>query len=308
MMIKLGKNKVAECINECGLEDFVSKILPPQTYILTKRNSVKESVLGLVYDMKLRPIILNMPKKQGCRTGIGKLELIEHLYGSNRYAKEQIEKADPAWLRKTIKYAFIHNCPVKCATMHRLKSAEEKARKSAIAKKKREAKISEFAAKVENAPKASPNETFGVAVVDLTLAPKDFDFGSLSLPMADNALMFLTVKPKDMKKALYIIDLWQFSYIDNAVWNRDFSKSGSDWCDNKHTMILIATKGTPKEPVKGFKLNSVHYERQTLETIYIPDYYYDMIEQMCPGQPYLEVFSHRQYSDSWHILNLTSNN
>ena len=70
----------------------------------------------------------------------------------------------------------------------------------------------------------------------------------------------------------------------------------------------LATKGKPQEPEKGFSLKSVHYERQTLETVYIPDYYYDMIEQMCPGLQYLEVFSHRQYSDSWHIFDTNSGN
>lgn len=72
-------------------------------------------------------------------------------------------------------------------------------------------------------------------------------------------------------------------------------------------MLLIATKGNPEAPIKGFSLMSVYYERQTSETVYIPDYYYDMIEQMCPGQQDLEVFSHRQYNDSWHIFELTLN-
>lgn len=307
----LTSKQISDAVKEYGLTDFIKTQLPPATYLSASRKSVKDSVIALINDIKLKSILLNMPKRQGAHPGKGipsKAVLVETLYGLDRYHREQIEKADPAWLRKTIKYAFKHNCPVKCATMHRLKNAEEKARKSAIAKKKREAKVSEFAAKVENAIKASPDETFGVAVVDLTLAPKDFDFSSLSLPMADNALMFLAVSPKDMKKALDVIDLWQFSYIDNAIWNRDFSKPGCDWCDNQHTMILIATKGTPEKLEKSFSLTSVHYDRQTLDTIYIPDYYYSMIEQMCPEQQYLEVFSHRQYSDSWHILDTNFNN
>ena len=193
--------------------------------------------------MKLREVLLSIPKRQGAHPGKGipsKTTLVETLYGLDRYHREQIEKADLAWLRKTIKYAVKHNSPVKCATMIRLKVEEEKARKAAIATKRKEAQTAEFAAKVENSKKASSDEEFGVALVDLTLAPENFGFGSISLPMAKDSLMLLAVKPKDMKKALDIIDLWQFSYIDNVVWDRDFTKSGSCWSDNKHTMIPVS--------------------------------------------------------------------
>ena len=307
----LTSKQIDDAIKEYGLTDFISTKLPPATYISVGRKSVKDSITALLNDMKLREILVKMPKRPGAHPGKelpSKTVLVETLYGLDRYHREQIEKADSAWLRKTIKYAVKHNCPVKCATIIRLKNEAEKARKSAIARKKKEAQTAEFAAKVENSKKASSDEKFGAALVDLVFAPEDFDFSSVSLPMAENSLMLMAVRPKDMKKALAIIDLWQFSYIDNVIWNRDFSKPESCWSDNKHTVILIASKGNPEKPMEGFKLNSVHYERQTLETVYIPDYYYDMIEQMCPGLQYLEVFSHRQYSDSWHFFDTNFDN
>ena len=307
----LPSKQIDDAVKEYGLTDFITTILPPKDYLSVCRKSVKDSITALLNDMKLREILLSIPKRQGAHPGKGipsKTILVETLYGLDRYHREQLEQADVAWLRKTITYADKPNSPVKCATMIRLKGEEEKARKAAIATKQKEAQTAAFAAKVENAKKASPDEEFGAALVDLTCAPEDFDFASVSLPMADNSLMLLAVRPKNMKKALDIIDLWQFSYVDNVVWDRDFTKLGSCWSDNKHTMILIATKGKPQEPEKGFSLKSVHYERQTLETVYIPDYYYDMIEQMCPGLQYLEVFSHRQYSDSWHIFDTNSGN
>lgn len=298
-------------IKKYNLEKFVYSTLPPEKYISGKIRSVEVSIQVLKYNSLLQPVLKSIPNRSGAHPGKGipsKQALVEELYGLNRYRRELIEKADFSYMEQAIKTARETKKPTDINKMMKIKKDEEMAKKAEAKRQEKEAREAEFAAKVENATKASPDEMFGAAVVDLTLAPEDFDFGSLSLPMADNALMFLAVRPKDMKKALDVIDLWQFSYIDNAIWNRDFTKPGSCWCDNKHTMILIATKGTPKEPVKGFSLASVHYERQTLDTIYIPDYYYDMIEQMCPGQQYLEVFSHRQYSDSWHILNLTSNN
>lgn len=307
----LTSKQIDDAIKKYGLTDFITTMLPPATYISAGRKSVKDSVVALMNDMKLKSILVKMPKRPGARPGKGlpsKTVLVETLYGLDCYHREQIEKADLAWLRKTIKYAVKHNCPVKCATMIRLKNEEEKARKAAERKKLKEAQTAEFAAKAENAKKASSDEEFGTALIDMTLAPKDFDFSSVSLPMAEDSLMLMAVKPKDTIKALDILNQWQYSYVDNVIWNRDFTKPGSYWSDNKHTMILIASKGNPEKPMEGFKLNSVHYERQTLDTVHIPDYYYDMIEQMCPGQQYLEVFSHRQYSDSWHVFDTNSNN
>lgn len=298
-------------IKKYNLEKFVYSTLPPEKYISGKIRSVEVSIQVLKYNSLLQPVLKSIPNRSGAHPGKGipsKQALVEELYGLNRYRRELIEKADFSYMEQAIKMARETKKPTDINKMMKIKKDDEAAKKAEAKRQEKEAREAEFAAKVENAIKASPDETFGAAVVDLTLAPKDFDFSSLSLPMADNALMCLAVNPKDMKKAMDVIDLWQFSYIDNAVWNRDFSKSGSDWCDNKHTMLLIATKGTPEEPVKGFRLASVYYERQTLDTIYIPEYYYDMIEQMCPGQQYLEVFSHRQHSDSWHVLDTNFNN
>lgn len=211
-------------------------------------------------------------------------------------------------MEKAIEEARSSKTPTSVSKMIKLKRKHEEEQKSIERKKRKEAQTAEFAAKVENAKKASLDEEFSTALVDMTLAPEDFDFASISLPMADDSLILMAVRPKDMKKALDILNLWQYSYVDNVIWNRDFSKPGSFWSDNKHTVILMATKGSPEKPMKEFKLNSVHYERQTLDTVHIPDYYYDMIEQMCPGQQYLEIFSHRQYSDSWHVFDTNLNN
>lgn len=254
----LTSKQIDDAIKKYGLTDFITTMLPPATYISAGRKSVKDSVVALMNDMKLKSILVKMPKRPGAHPGKGlpsKATLVETLYGLDRYHREQIEKADEAWLRKTIKYAVKHNCPVKCATMIRLKNKEEKARKVAERKKLKEVQTAEFAAKAENAKKASLDEEFGAALVDLTFAPKDFDFASVSLPMAEDSLMLMVVKPKDMIKALDILNLWQYSYVDNVIWNRDFSKPGSFWSDNKHTMILIASKGNPEKPMDGFKLN-----------------------------------------------------
>ena len=302
------KKEIEYSIKEYGLEDFVSKTLPPKTYNSTKRNSIEESVLGLIYDMRLRPIILDMPKKQGSRKSIGKLELIELLYGLNRYGKEQIEKADPKWLKKTIKYAFTHQCPVKCATMIRLKREEEKFRNLAKAKREKEAEEAELDKKLEEAKKANPDELFDAALIDLPLAPKDFDFSSLSLPLTDNALLLVAVEADDMVRGLEFIKHQNAVYKTNFIWDRDRIFVNGEWCKNRHTMFLLSVKGDPERPHNTFKAESVFFEHQSSATHYVPDYFYELIENMCLGKQYLEVFSNRQFSDSWHILDTKTNN
>ncbi len=297
-------------IKKYNLEKFVYTTLPPEKYIFGNIRSVEVSIQVLKYNSLLQPGLKSIPKRAGAHPGKGipsKQALVEKLYGLTRYQRELIEKADFSYMDQAIKIARETKKPTDINKMMKIKKDEELTKKAEAKRQEKEAREAEFAAKVENATKASPDQLFGAALVDLTFAPEDFDYNSVSLPMADNSLMLLAVRPKDMTRAMEIIKSWQFNYVDNAIWNRDFTKPGSCWCDNKHTMLLIATKGNPEAPIKGFSLMSVYYERQTSETVYIPDYYYDMIEQMCPGQQYLEVFSHRQYNDSWHIFELTLN-
>ena len=306
----LASPTIIKAIEAYDLKRFVYTQVPPTKYVSGKTKSVEVSIRVLDYNRLLPPILQSIPTRSGAHPGKGlpsKTALVETLYGLDRYHREQIEKADFSWFDKAVEEARTTQIPTSVAKMMKLKKKYEDEQKAIERKREKDAKASEFAAKVENAQKVSSDEMFGAALVDLTFVPDDFDFGSISLPMADDALLFLVVRPKDLAVAMNLIDSWQFNYVDSVVWNRDFIKQGSCWSDNKHTILLIATKGSPEKPMDGFKLNSVHYERQTLDTVYIPDYYYDMIEQMCPGQQYLEVFSHRQYSDSWHVYDLTLN-
>ena len=306
----LASPTIIKAIEAYDLKRFVYTQVPPTKYVSGKTKSVEVSIRVLDYNRLLQPILQSIPTRSGAHPGKGlpsKTSLVETLYGLDRYHREKIEKADFSWFDKAVEEARKTKTPTSVAKMMKLKKKYEDEQKAIERKREKDAKADEFAAKVENAKIASSDETFGGAVVDLTFAPDDFDFGSTSLPMADDALLFLVVRPKDLAVAMNLIDSWQFNYVDSVVWNRDFTKPGSCWSDNRHTILLIATKGSPENPMEGFKLNSVHYERQTLDTVYIPDYYYDMIDHMCPGLQYLEVFSHRQYSDSWHVYDLTLN-
>lgn len=225
----LASPTIIKAIEAYDLKRFVYTQVPPTKYVSGKTKSVEVSIRVLDYNRLLQPILQSIPTRSGAHPGKGlpsKTSLVETLYGLDRYHREKIEKADFSWFDKAVEEARKTKTPTSVAKMMKLKKKYEDEQKAIERKREKDAKADEFAAKVENAKIASSDETFGVAVVDLTFAPDDFDFGSTSLPMADDALLFLVVRPKDLAVAMNLIDSWQFNYVDSVVWNRDFTKPG----------------------------------------------------------------------------------
>lgn len=226
----LTSSTTVAAIKKYNLEKFVYTTLPPEKYIFGKIRSVEVSIQVLKYNRLLQPVLKSIPKRAGAHPGKGipnKQALVEKLYGLTRYQRELIEKADFSYMDQAIKIARETKKPTDINKMMKIKKDEELTKKAEAKRQEKEAREAEFAAKVENATKASPNQLFGATLVDLTFAPEDFDYNSVSLPMADNSLMLLAVRPKDMTRAMEIIKSWQFNYVDNAIWNRDFTKPGS---------------------------------------------------------------------------------
>ncbi len=294
-----------DVIKEYGLEKLFYSTLPPQKYMSSRVKSVETSIQQLKYDQILHEVFKNIPKRQGNRKSIGKQELIEKLYGLNRYHKEQIEKADFSYLDKAIKAARENNSPTDINKMMKIKKDEELAKKAEEKRQAKEAEEAELEKLLETAKVASADENFDAALVDLTLAPKGW---SITLPLADDALLLVVVEADELLEGIKFIKSQEAVYKTNMVWDRDRLSISGDWCKNKHTMVLIAVKGNPGKPHETFKAESIYFEHQASATHYVPDNFYDLVEKMVPGEKqYLEVFSTRQYSDSWHIIDTKTN-
>ena len=304
----LNEENINTAIKEYGLLELVYTTLPPSQYKSVREKSVSESILKLKYDQILHDVFKNIPKRQGSRKEIGKQKLIEMLYGLNRYQKEQIEKADFSYMDKAIQQAKENQEPTSINKMMKIKKDEELAQKAEAKRLKKEAEEAELVKKLDEAKKANPDEVFDAALIDLPLAPKDFDFSSLSLPLTDDALLLVAVEADDMVRGLEFIKHQNAVYKTNFIWDRDRIFVTGEWCKNRHTMFLLAVKGDPERPHNTFKAESVFFEHQSSATHYVPDYFYELIENMCLGKQYLEVFSNRQFSDSWHILDTKTNN
>lgn len=300
--------KSSKAIAAYGLEKLVYSTLPPHKYISANVKSLETSIQKLKYDKILHEIFKEIPTRQGCRTSMGKQKLIEEIYGLNRYYKEKIEKADFSYMDKAIQQAKENQEPTSINKMMKIKKDEELAQKAEAKRLKKEAEEAELVKKLEEAKKANPDELFDAALIDLPLAPKDFDFSSLSLPLTDNALLLVAVEADDMVRGLEFIKHQNAVYKTNFIWDRDKLFVNGEWCKNRHTMFLLAVKGDPERPHNTFKAESVFFEHQSSATHYVPDYFYELIENMCLGKQYLEVFSNRQFSESWHILDTKTNN
>jgi len=297
----LSQEEVDQAIATYKLQKMVI-LVPPEKYKRTGKVSVSASITRLRYELALKPFLLSIPKRPGAHPGKGRPSkdvLVKNLYGLGRYAREQIEHLEAEWVEKAILYAQEYNEPATRILSFRLKKEFEQKAKETERMKKQAEKDQAYAEHVANAPKASEAQVFNGAIVDLTQRPEDTDFNSMTLPLAENALVLVAVMPKELPEAMELLKTLSLKYIDNVVWNRDTVKGGYAWSVNLHTNILLGIKGTLEEPEGYFRPQSDHLEHPLSDQKNLPDFYYDSMSNLVPGGAYLEVFSTRQYNDQW---------
>lgn len=292
------------------LSQFVQEEFSPKDYAEALKAAQEQAETVLRQELKLSYILRAIQKRPGAHPGKGlpsKKAIVNQIFHLNRYSAEQIEVLEDIYVEKAIEEALENgSIPTRRDAVSLQKAAEAEAKANERMDKKK-IKEAEIAAKMENARKASSDELFGVAWVDLTAATTTSNLEELELPMAESSVLFICVEPSKLLDALDIMKTWGFEYFTNVVWDRDIITPNSAWIKNQHTMILLGTKGAPIAPTSDFQMASLHFEHKTEDMAYLPDYYYDMIEQMCPSEQYLEVFSNRQFSESWHLYEPNSN-
>jgi len=311
----ISQQQLNAAIEAYNLQDLV-KILPPANYKAHAKKTVRSTIEAVCQDFILTPYLKAIPTKMGARTDKGKLSkriIVETLYDLNRYRTNNIEKLKQKWVRKAIKYAVKNGRKIDVAFVLRLEHENGEcyqkileAKKAEEKQKEKDAKKAAIAAKMATAVKANESLPYAGAIIDLTQNNLPKDLNSITLPLADDALVFIAVYPKDEQRAYSFIDTLGLIYVDSVVWDRDVQVPTGDWTKNQHTNVLVAIKGTPKEPDNDFQLASVYFEHKTPELLSLPDYYFSMMEEMNPGEQYLEVFSCCQFSDKWHIFETNS--
>lgn len=120
---------------------------------------------------------------------------------------------------------------------------------------------------------------------------------NMTIPSANNAVIFLWATAPKLREALKVMDAWGFEYKTHSIWNKDWIGMGY-WFRGQHELLLVGVKGIFSPPTDVNRVTSVYTEKRT-EHSKKPDYYYDLIESYFPNGKYLELFARQKHSDKW---------
>jgi N6-adenosine-specific RNA methylase IME4 len=110
----------------------------------------------------------------------------------------------------------------------------------------------------------------------------------LSLATPDAALFMWTTVPH-LRESFDVLAAWGFEYKTNIVWVKDKIGLGY-FVRNQHELLLVATRGDMPSPSPGNRPPSV-ITAPRREHSRKPDEAYEMIEQMYPELPKIELFA-----------------
>lgn len=117
------------------------------------------------------------------------------------------------------------------------------------------------------------------------------DIMKMEIPAAKDSILYLWTTPPKVEEAVEVLNAWGFTYKTCMVWIKDKIGMGY-YARNKHELILIGTRGKGMVPVASKRPNSVFYAPRQ-EHSRKPDYLHELLEEILPGERYLELFARR---------------
>jgi N6-adenosine-specific RNA methylase IME4 len=117
-------------------------------------------------------------------------------------------------------------------------------------------------------------------------------------PAAANCVLFLWATAPMLQEALELMRAWGFAYRTHCVWVKDRIGTGY-WFRNRHELLLVGVRGKIP-PVPGEQFVSV-IEAAVGQHSAKPNHFAEMIEEMLPNVPAVEMFARgaRLGWDSW---------
>jgi N6-adenosine-specific RNA methylase IME4 len=136
---------------------------------------------------------------------------------------------------------------------------------------------------------ATPDEPFRVVYADFPWEAEDEggfsmepeELSAMTVTTDREAALFAWAPNTMLAKALEVIGAWGFEYRTNFVWVMDESRRPDLFLQNKHELLLLATKGGILPEVRP---TSVILKKNNV---------YETIESMYDG-PYLELFAPKE--------------
>lgn len=120
---------------------------------------------------------------------------------------------------------------------------------------------------------------------------------ALTIPAADDCVLFLWATVPMLPQALDVLGAWGFTYRSHFIWLKDRIGTGY-WTRNRHELLLIGTRGTIPAPVPGEQYESV-ITAPVREHSVKPFEFHEIIEDMFPGLPRFEMFARGERAGGW---------
>jgi N6-adenosine-specific RNA methylase IME4 len=116
------------------------------------------------------------------------------------------------------------------------------------------------------------------------------DIKAMAIPAAPSCVLFLWATAPMLPEALSVMDAWGFTYKSHCVWLKDRIGTGF-WFRNKHELLLVGTRGDKvPAPAPGEQFSSV-IDGVVSAHSRKPHAFADMIEEMFPNVPAVELFA-----------------
>lgn len=122
------------------------------------------------------------------------------------------------------------------------------------------------------------------------------EIASLSVPAADNCVLYLWGTAPKLPEALVVMSTWGFEYVTNAVWDKGRTGMGY-YFRGQHEHLLVGKRGKPPVPEATHRVASVIRERRTQHSTK-PQAVHEILETYYPEARKLEMFA-RQTRPGW---------
>lgn len=136
--------------------------------------------------------------------------------------------------------------------------------------------------------RGSPEEHYSVMATQT--------ISDLSVPTAEDAVLFLWATNPKLEEALQVMKAWGFTYKTNLVWVKDKFGTGY-YFRGQHELLLLGVKGKPSVPLEADRPSSVLNAPRKKHS-QKPEEVYALIEKMYPNHKRLELFA-TQRREGW---------
>ncbi|MCQ2582181.1 MAG: hypothetical protein MJ170_04395 [Alphaproteobacteria bacterium] len=142
------------------------------------------------------------------------------------------------------------------------------------------------------------NNKFGVVYAELD---SGIDISTASKYIADDAVGFFWLNLAQPQKSIDTINSLGFQITEFAIWDTKHIRGGT-FTQKQHLTMVVATRGKAPKP-EDFRINSVFTQLYVEQISHKPNAHIQLIGQMFPSTPVLEIHTYNKYVKKNYTLN-----